>query len=211
MSMSEQRTSRRKFGTPTTSRKIGLPIKSVRLLLSYLFKCRSHRPLVDLSCGRSACFIPSMFSVLYGQIPTQLAGEKCCTTCRISPFAFRLRMDPKRRTRKLDQSNRNRHSPRTSVRGLSSHPQRHQLHSEFRGHAQTRITPTCSTTHGLSQRHHLARAALGRSTAQGVLNKSSRGGSRGVDFMGSEDRLLLFVFCVVVVLFLVRRALVYTR
>jgi hypothetical protein len=116
-------------------------------------------------------------------------GKKCCSTRRISPFAFHLRMDPKLHTRKLDQSNRNQHSPRTSVRGLSLHPQRHQLHNEFRGHVQTRITLTCSIIRGLSQRHHLAKAALGHSTAQVVLNKSSRGGGRGVDFMGSEDRL----------------------
>jgi hypothetical protein len=116
-------------------------------------------------------------------------GKKCCSTRRISPFAFHLRMDPKLHTRKLDQSNRNQHSPRTSVRGLSLHPQRHQLHNEFRGHVQTRITLTCSIIRGLSQQHHLAKAALGHSTAQVVLNKSSRGGGRGVDFMGSEDRL----------------------
>jgi hypothetical protein len=76
MSMSEQRTSRRKFGTPTTFRKIGLPTKSVRLLLSFLFERRSQYPLVDLSCGRSACSIPYMVSVLSGQIPTHPAGEK---------------------------------------------------------------------------------------------------------------------------------------
>jgi hypothetical protein len=123
-------------------------------------------------------------------------GKKCCSTRRI---AFHLRMDPKPHTRKLDQSNKNRHSPQTSVRGLNLHPQRHQLHNEFRGHVQTRITLTCSTTRGLSQRHLLARAALGHSTAQVVLNKSSRGDDRGADFMGSEDRLQLFVFNVVVV------------
>lgn len=122
MSMSEQRTSRRKFGIPTTFRKIGLPIKSLH-------------------------------------------------------------------TRKLDQSNRNRHNPRTSVRGLSLHPQQHQLHNELLGHVRTRITLTCSTTRGLSQRRHLARAALGHSTVQVVLNKSSRGGGRGVDFMCSEGCL----------------------
>lgn len=83
MSMSEQRTSRRKFGTPTTFRKIGLPIKSVRPLLSFLFERRSQCPLVDLSCGRSACFIPSMFSVLSGFRRIR-PGKICCSTRRIT-------------------------------------------------------------------------------------------------------------------------------
>ena len=117
------------------------------------------------------------------------AGEKCCSTRHILLFAFHFLMDAKLHTRKLDQSNRNRHSPRTSVRGLSLHPQQHQFHNKLRGHVQTRITLICSTTRGLSQLHHLARAALGHGMAPVVLNKSSRGGSRGVDFMGSEDRL----------------------
>lgn len=195
MSMSEQRTSRRKFGTPMTFRKIGLPIKLVRLLLSFLFERQSQYPLVDLSCGRSACFIPSIISVLYWTIPTHPAGEKkCFSTRHVSPFASHLRVDPKLHTRKLDQNNRNRHSLRTSVRGLSLHPQRHQLHSEFRAHVQTRITPTCSTTRGPSQQHHLARAALGHNTAQVVLNKSSRGGDRGVDFMDWVDRFVTSCF-----------------
>jgi hypothetical protein len=84
MSMSEQRTSRRKFGTPTTFRKIGLPIKSVRLLLPFLFERRSQYPLVDLSCGRSACFIPSTILVLSGQIPTHPAGEKIAVQLVVS-------------------------------------------------------------------------------------------------------------------------------
>jgi len=87
MSMSEQRTSRRKFGTPTTFRKIGLPTKSVRLFLSFLFERRSQYPLVDPPCGRSACFIPSKISVLSGQIPTHSAGENVVyfTICFSSP------------------------------------------------------------------------------------------------------------------------------
>lgn len=44
-----------------------------------------------------------------------------------------------------------------------------------------------------------------------VLNKSSRGGGRGVDFMGSEDRLYLFVFSVAVVLFWSDERLFTTR
>lgn len=75
MSMSEQRTSRRKSGTPTMFKKIGLPIKLVRLLLLlFLFEPRSQYPLVDLSCGRSACFI--FYMMLSGQIPTHPAGKK---------------------------------------------------------------------------------------------------------------------------------------
>jgi hypothetical protein len=86
---------------------------------------------------------------------------------------------PKLRTRKLDQSSRNRHSPQTSVRELSLHPQRHQLHNKSRG----QIILTCNTTQtrGLFQRHHLARAGLGHSMARVVLNKSSRGDGRGGD------------------------------
>jgi hypothetical protein len=88
---------------------------------------------------------------------------------------------PKLHTRKPDQSSRNRHSPQTSVRELSLHPQPPQFHNEPREHVQTRITLTYNTTRGLSQRHHLARAALGRSSAQGALNRSSRGDGRGGD------------------------------
>ena len=190
MSMSEQRTSRRKSGTPTTFRKIGLPIKLVRLLLSFLFELPNSVSSRWSLLWMFRMLHPFMISVLSGKFLTYPAGEKFgCSTRRISPFAFNLRMDPKLPTRKLDQSNRNQHSLRTSVHGLSLHPQRHQLHNKFRGHVYTRITLTSSTTHGLSQRHHLARAALGHNTGQVVSKISSRGGGRGVDFMGWEDRL----------------------
>ena len=88
---------------------------------------------------------------------------------------------PKPHSRKLDQSNRNRHSPQTSVRELTLHHQRHQLHNESRGRVRMRIILICSITRGLFQRHHLARAALEHSTAQAALNISSRGDGRGGD------------------------------
>jgi hypothetical protein len=136
------------------------------------------------------------------QIPTHSAGTKFAVKLVALLFIFGR---TKLRTRKLDQSSKNLHSPQISVRELNLHPQRHQFHNKSRGHAQTRITLTCSTTRGLSQRHHLARAALGHSTAQVVvLNKSRRGDGRGDDLWIRYDRS--FITCVVVVL--VRRAFV---
>ena len=114
-----------------------------------------------------------MISVLSGSNSDAFGRDKNATIC------FPSLNGPKLRTRKLDQSSRNRHSPQTSVRELSLHPQRHQLHNKSRG----QIILTCNTTQarGLFQRHHLARAALGHSMAQVVLNKSSRGDGRGGD------------------------------
>jgi hypothetical protein len=136
--------------------------------------------LVDSPAGVPYGLSLLRFLCCLEQISTHSAGTKFAVK-RIFHFAFSYLDEPKLRTRKLDQSSRNRHSPQASVRELSLHPQRHQFHNERRGRVQTRITLICSTTRGLSQRHHLARAALGRSTAQAVLNKSRRGDGRGGD------------------------------
>jgi len=101
---------------------------------------------------------------------------------------------PKPRTKKSDQSSRNRHSPQTSVHELSLRLQRHQFHSEPREpeYVQTRTIPTSSTTRELYRLRHPARADFGHSTAQVVLNKLNRGGSSGVD---EVDRLVLTSCC----------------
>jgi hypothetical protein len=109
--------------------------------------------------------------------------------CRfICHLLFQCRMDQKLHNKKLDQSSRNRHSPRTSVRGSSLRRQQHRFHKERRGHVQTPAIPTSSTTRGLSQPHHLARTASGHSTAQVVLSNSSRGGGSWGD---------MWIFCIV--------------
>ena len=134
-----------------------------------------------------------MISVLSGTIPTHSAATIFGVELVVSqPFLSSLD-GPKLHTRKPGRSSRNRHSPQTSVRELSLHPQRHQFHNEPREHVQTRITLICNTTRGLSQRHHLARAALGRSSVQVALNRSSRGDGRGGDlWVGWIDYNLLF-------------------
>lgn len=147
-----------------------------------------------ISCGRSPhAFIPSMISVLSGTIPTHSAGTNFGVECVVSPHFLSSLDGPKLHTRKPGRSSKNRHSPQASVHELSLHRQRHQFHNEPRGHVQTRITLTCNTIRGLSQRHHLARAALGRSSAQVALNRSSRGDGRGGDlWVGWIDYNLLF-------------------
>ena len=92
------------------------------------------------------------------------------------------------------------------MRELSLHPQRHQLHNKSRG----QIILTCNTTQarGRFQRHHLARAALGHSMAQVVLNKSSRGDERGDDLWVAGSIITCCFQCRSTVAF-VRRAFVY--
>ena len=135
--MNAQQTSQGRSGTRTMFRKSGSLIKSVRLHLPVLLGFGLNtRPSTSL--GHS----PPLIALTYG--PCTFLGQNLTpfartisiqlTTCHRLPSSLD---NSKRRTKKLDQSSKNRRNHPTSVHELILPLHQHQLRNESRVCART--------------------------------------------------------------------------